>query len=67
MTRIDTTKIDTRVLEFDGIYTWDAPDYCDAHITYAEYKDGTELTDDEIELLNEDADFVHEELYNHLY
>jgi len=53
-------------IEFDGIDHADYPDYCDAHIVSAEC-DGVELTDLEIEELNEDSEFVRELLENYLY
>ena len=66
---LDFSKV--TVIEFDGIDHRDAPDYCDAYITIAEYEeeDGTirELTEDELDELNNDAEFVHDELYNYLY
>lgn len=36
-------------------------DHCDAFIAYAEYEDGTPLTEEELEKLSEDRDFVYEE------
>ena len=38
-------------LEVDGVDSTDYPDFCDAYFSYGEYKDGTELTDDELEQL----------------
>lgn len=54
-------------IEFDGIKSWDAPDYCDAYISAACWPDGTELTDEELDILNDDHDFVYEKLWEHLY
>ena len=53
--------------EFDDVDHGDYPDFCDAFITYAEHVDGTPLTDDELDALNEDRDTVHEMLWDHLY
>ena len=53
-------------IEFDGIDHRDAPDYCDAYIVSADY-DGEEMTDEQIELLNEDSQFVYEMLIKRLY
>ena len=39
--------------EVDGIDHGDYPDYCDAFISTAVLSDGTSLTDDECEELNE--------------
>ena len=61
---MDLTKIDN--LEFDGIDHEDHPDYCDAYILSADY-DGKEMTEQQLEELNEDKEFVHEKLFNYLY
>lgn len=47
--------------EVDGIHAWDYPDFCDAYICYAEYEDGTPLTEDELDALHDaNSDLVHE-------
>jgi hypothetical protein len=53
-------------IQFDGIAHKDAPDYCDAYIVSAEY-DGEEMTDEQIELLNDDRKYVYEKLMDYLY
>ena len=53
-------------IEFAGIDHRDAPDYCDAYIVSADYN-GEEMTDEQIELLNEDSQFVYEMLIKRLY
>lgn len=55
-----------RSVEFDGVDTRDYPDFCDAHITYAEL-DGRELTEKELEEVNDDSDLVHELLMENLF
>lgn len=55
-----------RNIEFEGIDYKDAPDYCDAFIANAEI-DGKQLTQDQLDEVNEDADFIHEQLHKHLY
>lgn len=52
-------------IAFDGIDHSDAPEYTDAHIVSAKCN-GKELTQDEIYELNDDRDFVYEELTNFL-
>lgn len=54
-------------VQIGDLYTDDAPDFCDAYISYAEYEDGTPLTEDELDKLNEDTDLVHEHVSKHLY
>lgn len=65
--RVGKLDLDMRSLEFDGIYRNDAPKYCDAYITAASFTDGTDLTDDELDELNEDSQFVHDALQDYLY
>ena len=52
-------------IEFDGIDYLDYPDYSDAYIVSADY-DGLEMTDSQIEEINEDRDFVYEQLMDYL-
>jgi hypothetical protein len=55
-------------IEVDGIHGWDAPDFCDAYISYAVWEDtGKELTEDELDKLNENGEFVYEQVQKHLY
>ena len=53
-------------IEFDGIDHKDYPDYCDAYIVSAEY-DGEQMTEEQIEELNDDRDFVYESLMDYLH
>ena len=53
-------------IEVDGIYTNDYPDFCDAFISSADYN-GVEMTDEQLEALNEDYGFVHDCVYNQLF
>lgn len=63
---IDLTQV--KHMEFDGIDTRDYPDFCDAYLVYAELEDGTELTDEQIDHLNDEhRDFVNENVYQSLF
>ena len=53
-------------IEIDGIDTNDYPDFCDAFISSADYN-GVEMTDEQLEALNEDYGFVHDCVYNQLF
>ena len=53
---MDYKKITNVVL--DGIDLEDYPDFCDAYIVSADY-DGEPMTEDQIDKLNEDSDFVY--------
>ena len=54
------------VVTVDGIDTQDYPDFVDAYIESADYK-GREMTEEELDFLNEDSDFVYEEVQKHLF
>jgi hypothetical protein len=54
-------------IEFDGVDNSDYPDFCDAFICYAEDEEGEPLTEDELDLLNDDREFVHSTLWNQLF
>ena len=45
-------------IEVDGIDTNDYPDFCDAFISSADYN-GVAMTDEQLEDLNEDYDFMY--------
>lgn len=53
-------------IEVDGIDHNDYPDYVDAFISSATYQ-GREMTDEELDQLNEDSDFVYEQVMKRLY
>ena len=61
---LDYSLIDN--IQFEGIDHSDAPDYCDAYIVSADY-DGVAMTEEQIELLNENSEFVYESLMNYLH
>jgi len=50
---INGKQVDLRSIELDGVESWDQPDYADAYANYAEFTDGTALTDDELEELSD--------------
>lgn len=53
-------------IEVDGIDTRDYPDFCDAYISGATYK-GRDMTQEELDVLNEDSSFVYECVQDRLY
>ena len=60
---MDYKKIDN--IEIDGIDTKDYPDFCDAYICSADY-DGVPMTDEQLDELNEDGDYVYEHIMDYL-
>jgi hypothetical protein len=53
-------KLNKDSVELDGVDTADYPKFVDAFISRAEWDDGTELTDDEIDRLNSDSFLLYE-------
>ena len=46
-------QVNMNSLEFDNVFAWDYPDYCDAYVKHAEFNDGSGLTESEIDILEE--------------
>ena len=61
---LDYSLIDN--ITFDGIDYNDYPDFVDASIVTADY-DGREMTDEELDELNEDSEFVGERVHDYLF
>lgn len=53
-------------IEIDGINHADYPDYVDAFITSATYM-GRPMSDSELDVLNEDSDFVYKQVNAKIY
>ena len=53
--RSDLFDLDDYELEVHGSY----PDFCDSYIVRATHKDGHQLTDVELDKLNDDSEFVY--------
>jgi len=53
-------------IEFDGINYKDSPDFSDVFITNACY-DGIEMTDKQLDEINEDSNFVHEKFLEKIF
>lgn len=45
-------EIDWDTMEIDGIDLNDAPDFSDAYFTFGKYKDGTNISEQELEELS---------------
>lgn len=61
---LDYSKIED--VEVDGIDTRDYPDFCDAFIASATYK-GRDMTETELERLNEDSSYVYDCVQERLF
>ena len=53
-------------VEVDDINLMDYPDFVDAYICYARYPD-RDLTDAELDELNEDSDYIHEKVLEEIF
>ena len=54
-------------IELEGVSWNDYPDFCDAYISYAEHENGEPFTDVELDTLNEDGLFVHQQAMDELF
>lgn len=65
---IDGKMVDPSTIEIDNIDMKDYPDFSDAYPVYAEFVDGTELTDEELEKLDsEHRDLIYDLIFKQLY
>lgn len=62
--KMDYSKIDNIV--FEGINTKDAPSFADTFIQSADY-DGVPMTDTQLDEINDDGDYVYEQLLDYIY
>lgn len=64
---VNGKEINVGSIEVEGVYSWDSPDFADAYITYAEFMDGTPLSDDElVQLEQEHGDLVNQAAHDSL-
>ena len=61
---IDFDKIDN--VELEGIDYSDAPDFVDAYIASCDI-DGRPATEEELEIINADGQFVYDQVEKHVY
>jgi hypothetical protein len=61
---IDVKKISNVVV--DNIDFKDYPDFCDAYIVSADY-DGVPMTDEQIEEINQNSEFVNDSVFAKIY
>lgn len=62
--KLDLEKVHD--VEVEGIDTKDYPDFCDAYISFATY-DGEPMSDEQLDKLNENRDFVYEHVLRRVY
>ena len=54
-------------IEVEDVDMNDYPKFCDAYIAYAENADGVALSEQELDVVNENYDFVYEEVQNFIH
>lgn len=59
--------IDICTIEFEGVDSMDYPDFADAFIDDARFKDGSILTDYQLETLNDNREFVYDQLIKRIF
>jgi len=64
---LDIDFVNFKSIDMEDVFGADHPDYCDAFISYAEFKNGVELNDDQLGELNENSDIVYQAVMDHLY
>jgi hypothetical protein len=64
---INGKQVDMASLEIDGIYRDDAPEFCEAHWSYGQFEDGTEMTEPELEELYYISPPAYEDIISYLY
>lgn len=65
---VNGKAVDVNSLEVDGVDSRDYPDFSDAYISYGLFADGTEMSDEELEMFtDEHGDIVHELAYDSLH
>ena len=63
---INGKVVDTGSLELDGVDHRDAPDFSDAFFSSGKFKDGTEMSDEELnELADQHSDLLYDLIYHH--
>lgn len=63
---VNGKEVDRRSVEIDGVDPRDYPDFADAYISYAEFIDGTPLSDEELDELSYDG-YAQELAYDSLF
>ena len=62
-------KLDYKLItdvQLDGLDFKDAPDFSDTYIASA-YYDGKPMTEEQLDVLNQDGSFIYEEIINKIY
>lgn len=61
---VDAKPVNYNSIELADVKNWDRPDFADAHASYAEFEDGKELTDKQLDELTEEHPDVINQIAN---
>jgi len=65
---VNRKMVDPSTIEIDNVDMRDYPDFSDAYPVYAEFVDGTKLTNEELEELDiEHRDLIHDLIFKQLF
>ena len=59
--------IDLGSIEFNGVDSLDYPDFADVYIDQARFLDGSILTEYQLDTLNENSEFVYDQLMKRIF
>ena len=67
MITLNGKVVDVGSLELEGIDGRDAPDFCDAFFSAGQYKDGTKMSDEDLDALKENhPNLFYDLIYDHM-
>lgn len=67
MITLNGRAVDTGSLELDGVDGRDAPDFADAYFSAGLWKDGTKMSDEDLDALKqEQPNLFYDRVYNHM-
>ncbi len=65
---INGKEVDVNSLQVDGVDTRDYPDFSDAYFSDGQFEDGSDMSDEELEMLrDEHGDLLHELVFDSLH
>ena len=64
---IDLNQIDLKSIEVEGVNPSDYPDFCDAYVSFATWKNGTPLTESECDQLTDEAGELVNEIAHDIF
>ncbi|WP_273072456.1 hypothetical protein [Marinobacter sp.] len=50
---IDNKQVDLNSITIEDVHNWDYPEFCDAFVSFAKFIDGTELNDNQLNIITD--------------